>query len=102
MPRIPPDRSKCTPGPSSALILEDDELHAADDDLLFIVTEVAIGTNGITLLSVHNGATRLLGADIVYEALARGKLRVRRNGMPFVPPELEADPRVRFDEDGYF
>lgn len=102
MPDIKADVSRRVPLACPTRLLKDDEVHSADGDFLFLVTDQVVQADAVSLIATWNGETRWLSACTVYEALAHGDLKVRRNLMPFVPPELEVDPQIRFDEDGYF
>jgi hypothetical protein len=92
------------PGSHSASIAPvavDDELHGPDGEW-FVVEDATPDRGVFTLFCVETGARFERTASAVLADIGRRRLKVHRTGMPYVPPELEEDPRMFVDENGLF
>jgi hypothetical protein len=84
---------------SIAPVAVDDELHGPDGEWLGVV-DVTTDGEVFTLLCFETGAQFRRTASAVLADIDRRRLKVYHPGMPYVPPELEEDPRVFIDGNG--
>lgn len=77
----------------AAPVSVDDELHGPDGEWL-VVEDATPDGEVFTLFCCETGDRFRRKASAMLADIGRRRLKVYRPGMPYVPPELEEDPRV--------
>ncbi len=97
MPRIPTD----APHELFHHFREGDEFYDSDGEFVMWVSKAAPSSREITV-SFGESAYCTRDSSWLRDLIARQRLKLVREMSFFIPPELDEDPCIQFNEDGTF